>query len=261
MDGTQNEHLVKLLWTGGWDSTFRLLSLVLLEKRAVQPFYLIEHERRSSLNELAAMDTIRRKTIEKVPMAAELLLPTRVFLVSEIEPCPEITKRFKSLSSRFRVGSQFEWLPRFAVQHQRNDLELAIEKNELRPREPVFAYLGEFLTQSNGVPRMAENVADQDMLIFQYFRFPLYYMTKLEMLSVAEEHGFRDIMLDSWFCHHPRRGEPCGTCHPCIDAMEEGFSFRLPRSSYIRYRANKVLQSLKEALPAKQLIRRIIGRR
>lgn len=258
MDSMQNTGVVNLLWTGGWDSSFRLLSLVLLEKRTVQPFYVIEHERRSTLNELAAMDAIRRKIVASDPRNAQFLLPTRVFLSSEIMPCPEITERFKSLSSRLRIGSQFEWLPRFAAQHQINDMELSIEKNELRPREPVFAYLGEFLVQDNGVLRIADNITDPDMLIFKYFRFPLYFMTKLNMLVVAELHGFRDIMLDSWFCHHPKRGEPCGTCHPCIDAMEEGFSFRLPRSARIRYRINKVLQWLKAALPAKKFVRKII---
>lgn len=29
---------VPLLWTGGWDSTFRLLVAVLIERRTVQPY-------------------------------------------------------------------------------------------------------------------------------------------------------------------------------------------------------------------------------
>ena len=33
---------VKLLWTGGWDSTFRLLQLLLLYEKKVQPYYIID---------------------------------------------------------------------------------------------------------------------------------------------------------------------------------------------------------------------------
>ena len=32
----------KVLWTGGWDSTFRVLYLVLVEKCQVQTYYIID---------------------------------------------------------------------------------------------------------------------------------------------------------------------------------------------------------------------------
>lgn len=34
-----------LLWTGGWDSTFRVLQLLLCSRDAVQPHYIIDPER------------------------------------------------------------------------------------------------------------------------------------------------------------------------------------------------------------------------
>ena len=30
----------RLLWTGGWDSTYRLLDLLLVQKQHVQPYYV-----------------------------------------------------------------------------------------------------------------------------------------------------------------------------------------------------------------------------
>src|SRR5688572_33020809 len=36
---------VALLWTGGWDSTFRLLMLLLVERRAVQSYYIVDRLR------------------------------------------------------------------------------------------------------------------------------------------------------------------------------------------------------------------------
>jgi len=41
--------VVNLLWTGGWDSTFRLLQLILDTRATIQPVYVIDTARRSSL--------------------------------------------------------------------------------------------------------------------------------------------------------------------------------------------------------------------
>jgi len=60
-----DEGEVNLLWTGGWDSTFRLLYLVFVEKRRVQPYYIVDTERRSTLNELKTMHLIREKRLQR----------------------------------------------------------------------------------------------------------------------------------------------------------------------------------------------------
>ncbi|WP_435550556.1 hypothetical protein [Desulfobacterium sp. N47] len=248
-----NEKVIYLLWTGGWDSTFRLIHLVLVEKVKVQPYYIIEIERKSFLYELAAILKIREKILEKDPISATLLLPTRIYLKSEIAECSPITKKFQSLSSRFRLGSQFEWLPRFAEQNQMKDIELAIEKNQMRPRDPVFEYLGRFLIEDNGILKLATTLSDNDMQIFKYFHFPIYSKTKLQMLEISLKEGFDDIMFNSWFCHRPKRGQPCGQCHPCMDAMEEGFAFRLTVLAKCRYYFCKFLQNLKARIRAVKL--------
>lgn len=47
-----------LLWTSGWDSIFRLLEIILIEKELVQPIYIIDEDRKSLKNELNAIDLI-----------------------------------------------------------------------------------------------------------------------------------------------------------------------------------------------------------
>ena len=42
MPSTGTRMATPLLWTGGWDSTFRLLSLLLREQREVQPYYILD---------------------------------------------------------------------------------------------------------------------------------------------------------------------------------------------------------------------------
>jgi 7-cyano-7-deazaguanine synthase in queuosine biosynthesis len=253
MKGRSEEHVetkapVKLLWTGGWDSTFRLVWLVLVERRKVQPVYIIEFERRSSLKELGAMARIKEKMRKRTDDLAGLLAPTQVFLKSEIEPQPKITEKFKALSARFRVGSQFEWLSRFAENPEMTGIELAIEKNTFRPRDPVFEYLGRHLVKVNDCHRLMDPSLDLDLELFRHFRFPTYFKTKLEMGEEAKRANFYDILLESWFCHRPRRGRPCGTCNPCVDAMEEGFKFRLSPASRLRFFFHKRVQEAKRII-------------
>jgi len=219
-----------------------------VESRPVQPIYALDHLRQSSLHELAAMLAVRDAVAARHPAAVGLLRPTQLYLVSEIPVLEEVTARYRSLSSRFRLGGQFEWLPRLAATSGMTGLELAIERNEYRPRDPVFAYLGRWLVERGGALELDERVPDADLLLFRHFRFPLYHQTKRQMLDASRRHGFCDILLRSWFCHRPRRGKPCGTCHPCIDAMEEGFAFRVPAASRARYHAYAAKRALKRLL-------------
>lgn len=77
---------------------------------------------------------------------------------------------------------------------------------------------------------------DMDVSIFSYFHFPVMDFTKSDMQKEAERCNFIDILILSWFCHHPINGIPCGTCNPCIIAVKEGFSNRLPPEALNRYK-------------------------
>ena len=55
-------------------------------------------------------------------------------------------------------------------------------------------------------------------------------------IDQADLYGdFEDVMKLTWFCHRPRRGQPCGTCNPCIYTIEEGLGERVPMSGRLRY--------------------------
>ena len=70
---------VQLLWTGGWDSTFRLLTLLVLEQRRVQPYYVLDDERRrrSVSAEREAMRRIREALGRSHSEAAARLAPAQ----------------------------------------------------------------------------------------------------------------------------------------------------------------------------------------
>ena len=60
METNHKTSKINLLWTGGWDSTYRLLEILLIEKKVVQTYYLIDQTRLSHELEMKRMDEIRK---------------------------------------------------------------------------------------------------------------------------------------------------------------------------------------------------------
>ncbi len=66
--------------------------------------------------------------------------------------------------------------------------------------------------------------------IFKNMRFPLIYISKIEMRDFAEKNNFLDLMNKTWFCH--KSGiEPCGECIPCKQYIKDGFGNRVKKQS------------------------------
>ena len=209
---------IKLLWTGGWDSTYRLLELILVHKEAVQPYYIISTAGRRTTNiELQAMEKIRALIYSRQPGSENLLLPTIYKDVSKIKPNEAITEEYNRLTAVKALGSQYEFLARFAEEEGITGLELSVEKYRNKP------------TYEFGKTNM-----------FKYFSFPLITTTKLEMQEAAKKHGFLDIMDETFFCHTPINGKPCGCCNPCRIALEEGLGRRLPFERRLKFHLKRL---------------------
>ena len=220
-----------LLWTGGWDSTFRLLKLLLVEKRRVQPYYVYnESSRRSMAAERRAMDRIRELLAQKSPEAAARLLPTIEGTFRSIAPSAEIARNYEACLERAFIGGQYEWLARFCRERGVAGTELAIHRDD-KARELLASMIG--ADRATLDPKFE---GDPRYELFKYFRFPLFDMTKVEMRAEAAQDGFEDLMKETWFCHRPRNGRPCGICNPCIYTIEEGLGDRVPLAGRIRYK-------------------------
>ena len=221
---------VKLLWTGGWDSTFRLLDLALVQQREVQPYYVVDTILRPSYeHEIETMRGLR----ERLPAA--LVAPTAFRNAANVPEDRKITENWRRLRSRSHLGSQYDWLARLAAAEGLHDLELAIHRDDRAHAflEPHVERRGDAFALRPG--------ADPDLSIFARFRFPLFEMTKLEMQAVAERDGFAELLERTWFCATPTsRGRPCGVCGPCRYAREEGLARRIPLSGHARYQRNRV---------------------
>ncbi|MFC3094630.1 hypothetical protein DRW07_12920 [Alteromonas sediminis] len=202
-----------ILWTGGWDSTFRLLQALFIDNETVQPYYIVDHNRKSTRQEFLAIRKIYLKVKEKI--GTSKLLPTKIYYRWELKPNASISESYNSLKSKMHVGTQYEWLALFAEQHQLNDLELSIQSHEHNHQSQLQKLMLEnmvdFATEN---ARLKENF-NKDLEIYKYYKFPVLHIKKQEMADIAKEHSFDKLMLDTWFCHTPIFEKPCGVCKPC----------------------------------------------
>jgi hypothetical protein len=236
---------VHMLWTGGWDSTFRLLQLALLRGRAVQPHYIVDTGRPSTLHELRAIHAIREGLRDLSIDAARRVAPLHVVSIHDIAPDPVITGRYARLRSRGPLGTQYDWLARFVRQYGVRDLELCIhvdDKAEAFVRPHVALYESR---DGDGWWALSPSVEhDPDLALFESYRFPLLRLSKLEMREIARAQGLLPLMLQTWFCHSPVGESPCGRCNPCVYTVEEGMGDRLQAVGMRRYRRDALRRRL-----------------
>lgn len=214
---------VNLLWTGGWDSTFRLLQLLIIENRPVQPIYVIDSNRKSIWYELKTIEKIVHLSRRSFPKQCYNLLDIK-FIYKASNENSKIHNYFKQFQQEVHIGHQYLWMAIIAEKYGLHDLELSQEKVE----EAVSA--GTWIRQV--IPFLkgegheckldVKNITDEKLLLFKYYRFPLLGVSKLDMAQIARAHGFHDILKYAWFCHYPVFNKPCGICRPCKIAKLSG---------------------------------------
>lgn len=248
---------VRLLWTAGWDSTFRLLDALLVRGKSVEPYYLTDPGRPSTAHELRAMGQISAALGASHPAAAAALATPVVSSVADLRPDAEITSRFERLRARSHLGGQYDWLARFATQQGLSDLELSIHRDD-RAAEFLQAHVTREDGGGDAYYRLRDDAPD-DLRIFERFRFPVFDKTKRDMQKAARAAGFAGLMELTWFCHIPTAdGRPCGRCNPCRYTMDEGLARRIPLRT--RLRNHRVVERIKRPLRAAARWAGLIGK-
>nr|WP_288836314.1 7-cyano-7-deazaguanine synthase [uncultured Flavobacterium sp.] len=215
----------QLLWTSGWDSTFRLLQIILIEKKSVQPIYVIDKTRKSLTVELKGIEKILKKIKELHPEAYQRILP--VWYVDEVLTINDKIKESASyINSFIRLGSQYSWLAQFCHNHNLNNVEISNDKN-LKANSLTCFLLTNYINADCSNQKNKEK-HDKIDVIFKYFSFPVVALSKRDMLNIAKKNKWENIMYSTWFCHKPRKNKACGKCVPCINVIRKQMGFRIP---------------------------------
>ena len=242
-----DKKLVNILWTGGLDSSFRVVELSMLDV-IIQPWYILDTVRKSAKNELRAIQKISN-IIDNHQKTKAKLLPIRIIHLEEISECKEITDSFNHLHYKYNIGHQYDLIARYAKQHN-IVFEMSLEKSDRSKAMDCLnseATLNLYKIDSYSVYKVVNNDSSEDVLnVFENIAFPasLWNMTKQDEIQWLIKNGHKDTIKYTWFCHYPIFGLPCGHCNPCKDSIKEGLSFRVPLSGRVLYYLYKPIDSI-----------------
>jgi hypothetical protein len=248
---------INLLWTGGWDSTFRLLQLLILQNKTVQPHYLIDADRKSTFAELYTMRNIKREIFSRFPNTKERLYPSKIVDIVDLPPDLVLRESFLRLWEPHQLGCQYEWLACYSKKEGLQNIELGITQEEYIYSKIIGSLL---IRSGEGDERiyLVDNrfQGTDEYTIFGWYHFPLLCLNKRDMQKITREEGLLDILQMTWFCHTPRPNyTPCGICVPCSFIIEKGMGWRVPMHNRIKYYLIKFIKRILLVDKIKQLLK------
>ena len=237
-----NEKIVELLWTGGYDSTFRIVQLSKLPV-VIKPYYLQDNRGICEEKELQAINEISESLKNKPDTRCDLL-DIEIVPIKDRTVDKDISAAYSKLQKQFNLGSQYEWLACFAKMHK--GIEISLEKCE----SPSFRAFNKYIVlerindpQIGEYLMVDENKSQKDtVILFKDYHFPIFEFTKLQMKDEYIRLGCEDIMNLTWFCFTPINGKPCGICNPCNITINEGLTWRFSESALKRNRFRSVIK-------------------
>lgn len=235
------KNIVSIFWTGGYDSTFRIVQLSRCNV-TIQPIYL-SNDRVTENYELAAIGEITKMLTEHPSTIADFL-PLKVIKTeawdNETYSNKEIADAYRRILSNDYVGWQYVWIadyseknPNVEMSIHQDDKAISIILKYGRLKKNIDNIIGEYYTIDK------EYTPNDIVKIWGNLRFPLVYFTKLDMKEFYDKEGYSHIAQKTWFCHHPIDGKACGVCNPCKYTIEEGLKERFTKKALIRYYKHK----------------------
>lgn len=254
---------INILWTGGLDSTFRICELSFASV-VVQPYYIIDPNRKSVPYELKAMRRILKLLRERSQTMAEIKDPITIQMET-IPHAESISKAQNYLNSKYKLGGQYEFIANFT---KVNNLKLEVGLESSHRSKAATALQSEAVLQLNrysnssesdvwGTYLVVDSIKSTPMIttIFENLKMPyhLFNIEKKEEVALMKEWGLEKVMKYTWFCHNPVLGYPCGHCNPCKDALNEGLAWRVPATGRILGLGRKII------IAPLKLLKKLIG--
>jgi len=208
---------INIFWTGGQDSTFRLMQLLTTTSEIVQPHYVIRHEDSTGF-EIETMIRVRRAIVRKFPDVRSRFLPTIYTNEDYLPTYKEIDEEINELRKIKKVNDQYQIMSRYCKKFNIKEIDVCYERDI--DTLPGDIRLCNYFGKTN---------------VFKSFVNPLNEITKRECYQFARVNGWHDILKMTSFCRRPKiKIDACGVCGPCYDAMRNGLGFRLSLKSRIK---------------------------
>jgi hypothetical protein len=227
--------LKNIFWTGGFDSTFRLLQLIDdVEITEINIYYIalsidniknstvcrrsIEIELKTMQNILSVIETRKIKSFTIIGKSETLLHCNFMFNFSFMK---YISKEEILLSDRTKVNyfdlfangymnrpvSQYTYISQIL-----DDLDIEADIClEYNPDNPISFW--SLLSNSIVGNKIIPNKPELDS--FSKYNLPIINLTKEDMLEISITNDWVDIVELSWSCWYPDEGEACGRCFAC----------------------------------------------
>ncbi|MFV8835527.1 hypothetical protein ACNSTU_11225 [Aquisalimonas sp. APHAB1-3] len=215
-----------ILWTGGWDSTYRVIELLGRSRTEIQGHYIVDPVRTSSGNEIATIDRLRAAIGRHNGAWAKRMRPLQVSHYDEIPPDGDIDAALEQLRAEEYLGKQYAWLARYVKASDTGQMDLCIEATDAAGRR-----IADGIRRAPGSEPPNYELWDGEgplETLFRWFRFPLIQADKKRMEQNVHEWGMWPVMKQTWFCHQPVMGRyACGTCRPCVYVMNKGQAWRM----------------------------------
>lgn len=137
---------INVLYTGGLDSSYTMISLSKYDIE-IQPYYLRDN-RDSEEKELSSI----RRIIEDITNSQNTrcnILPLSTMSTADVEKDQDITDAYNRLKEATNIGSQYDWLARFAKGVR--GLCLSLEKSPHSKARSCIEKYGDVKLQKEGI--------------------------------------------------------------------------------------------------------------
>lgn len=204
----EDNNKTHIFWTGGWDSTFRLIQLLATKTCKVQPHYIIRHEDSTGI-EIYVMTKLRRAIISELPAVRSRFLSTIYINEDFITHYEDIDKEIDNLRKTYKINEQYSLMSNYCRQFNITQIEVALDRSpDQTPQEWLDTHF-------------------KDASAFKCFIYPVFELTKADMHQIAKENKWEKILYLTSFCRRPKIDiTPCGQCGSCIDTVTSGLAFR-----------------------------------
>ena len=234
---------VTLLWSGGFDSTYRLCQLS-RQNVEVELVYIFLNARKFTKQEMSARNKILGQ-LRRMKGTRAILHETYVS-EDDIPANAQITEAFGRLQPIHDLAEVYEPKARYAALHP--GIEIGLEGPSGPPGHMSKMLLGKPSNMNfdeNDIGTLnPEGTAADIYTVFGNFTFPIIHKSENEMLEGYLQEGFAKILKHVWVCGHPVEGnKACGVCGVCGIKFRHGIGHILGKTAVRNHQIYQHIES------------------